>query len=208
MIEAVVFDVFGTVLQIGERRHPFRQLMQKLRLQGRKPRPDDARTLMTQNLGLAGVAALFGAQFSHSDLASLETDLFIELASIRRFDDTLEALGRLRAAGLKLGLCSNLAAPYAVPAKLLLPVFDVYAWSFEVGAIKPESTIYQQVIKQLGCEAANIAMIGDTLDTDVYGPIAQGMQGYHLKRDGKAEQGRFVSLTDFAEHVLQSAHLL
>ena len=75
MIQAVVFDVFGTLLQIGERRHPFRQLMQHLRLQGRTPRPDDARTLMTRNLGLAGAADYFGAQLSNSELASLESDL-------------------------------------------------------------------------------------------------------------------------------------
>ena len=79
MIQAVVFDVFGTLLQIGERRHPFRQLMQNLRLQGKTPRPDDARTLMTRNLGLAGAADYFGAQLSNSELASLESDLFTEL---------------------------------------------------------------------------------------------------------------------------------
>jgi len=141
MIQAVVFDVFGTLLQIDERRHPFRQLMQHLRLQGRTPRPDDARTLMTRNLGLAGAADYFGAQLSNSELASLESDLFTELASVRLFDDALESLNQLKNAGLKLALCSNLAAPYAIPAKLLLPSFDVYGWSFEVGAIKPEPVL-------------------------------------------------------------------
>lgn len=125
MLKAIVFDVFGTLLQIGERRRPFRKLMQQLRLQGRRPEPDDARTLMTQNLGLAGAAAYFGGQISHSALAGMEIDLFAELASICLFDDTLDALGMLREAGFKLALCSNLAVPYAVPAKLLLPVFDV-----------------------------------------------------------------------------------
>ncbi|GCA58317.1 hypothetical protein PSCT_04537 [Pseudomonas sp. SCT] len=41
MIQSVVFDVFGTLLQLGGRRHPFRQLMQHLRLHGKTPRPDD-----------------------------------------------------------------------------------------------------------------------------------------------------------------------
>ncbi|EOH6383456.1 haloacid dehalogenase [Stutzerimonas stutzeri] len=203
MIQAVVFDVFGTLLQIGERRHPFRQLMQHLRLQGRTPRPDDARTLMTRNLGLAGAADYFGAQLSNSELASLESDLFTELASVRLFDDALKSLNQLKNAGLKLALCSNLAAPYAIPAKLLLPSFDVYGWSFEVGTIKPEPAIYRQMIEQLGCEASAIAMIGDTLQADMLGPIGQGMRGYHLQREGKADQCGFVSLMDFAAHVLQ-----
>jgi len=103
----------------------------------------------------------------------------------------------------RFGLCSNLAAPYAIPAKLLLPSFDVYGWSFEVGAIKPEPAIYRQMIEQLGCEASAIAMIGDTLQADMLGPIGQGMRGYHLQREGKADQCGFVSLMDFAAHVLQ-----
>ncbi len=72
MIQSVVFDVFGTLLQLGGRRHPFRQLMQHLRLHGKTPRPDDARTLMPRNLGLAGAAAYFSAQLSRSELTSLE----------------------------------------------------------------------------------------------------------------------------------------
>lgn len=158
---------------------------------------------MTRNLGLAGAADYFGAQLSNSELASLESDLFTELASVRLFDDALESLNQLKSAGLKLALCSNLAAPYAIPAKLLLPSFDVYGWSFEVGAIKPEPAIYRQMIEQLGCEASAIAMIGDTLQADMLGPIGQGMRGYHLQREGKADQCGFVSLMDFAAHVLQ-----
>ncbi|WP_312572856.1 HAD family hydrolase, partial [Stutzerimonas balearica] len=69
--------------------------------------------------------------------------------------------------------------------------------------IKPEPAIYRQMIEQLGCEASAIAMIGDTLQADMLGPIGQGMRGYHLQREGKADQCGFVSLMDFAAHVLQ-----
>ena len=51
---------------------------------------------MTRNLGLAGAADYFGAQLSNSELASLESDLFTELASVRLFDDALESLNQLR----------------------------------------------------------------------------------------------------------------
>ena len=105
---------------------------------------------MTRNLGLAG-AADFRCAVEQPELASLESDLFTELASVRLFDDALESLNQLKNAGLKLACVPNLAAPYAIPAKLLLPSFDVYGWSFEVGAIKPEPAIYRQMIEQLGC---------------------------------------------------------
>lgn len=187
MIEAVIFDVYGTLLQIGERRRPFRQLMRWARSQGRQPLADDARTLMTRNLGLAGAASLFSTQLSHDELAGLELDLYAELASVRPYDDSLQALERLKEAGLKVALCSNLAAPYAVPTKLLLPEFDAYAWSFDVGAIKPEPAIYQHLIERLGCKLSSIAMIGDTLEAE---------------RDGIRGSGRFTNLMDFCEHIL------
>jgi len=201
VIEAVVFDAFGTLLQLGVRRHPFRQLMRQLRLQGRRPDPEDARTLMTRNLGLAGAANSFGAQISHAELAGIERDLFVELQSIRLFDDSLEALNKIRAAGLKIAICSNLAAPYAVPIRLLLPELDYYVFSFEVESIKPEPEIYQKTIDLLGCEASAIAMIGDTAAADMHGPIAQGMQGYLLQRNVAASGGGFRSLLEFAEYV-------
>jgi hypothetical protein len=69
---------------------------------------------MTQYLGLSGAAAYFGAQFSHSELASLEADLFAELASIRLFDDTLETLAQLKDAGLNSRCAPTLAAFSAI----------------------------------------------------------------------------------------------
>lgn len=157
---------------------------------------------MTRNLGLAGAASLFSTQLSHDELAGLELDLYAELASVRPYDDSLQALERLKEAGLKVALCSNLAAPYAVPTKLLLPEFDAYAWSFDVGAIKPEPAIYQHLIERLGCKLSSIAMIGDTLEADALGPGRLGIQGHHLQRDGIRGSGRFTNLMDFCEHIL------
>lgn len=205
MIEAVIFDVYGTQLRIGERRHPFRQLMKLLRDQGRHPRADDARVLMTHTVGLAEAAELFNAQLSHSELALLERDLYAELASIRAYDDSLAAVEKLKAAGLKVALCSNLAAPYAVPPQLLLPEFDAYAWSFEVGAIKPEPAIYQHLATQLNCPASSLAMIGDTLEADAIGPCNAGLQGFHLQREGCPAPQQFTDLLAFADFIVQGA---
>jgi HAD superfamily hydrolase (TIGR01549 family) len=160
---------------------------------------------MTQNLGLAGAADLFGTQLSRDELAGLELDLFAELASVRLYDDSLQAVESLKRAGLKVALCSNLASPYAIPAQLLLPEFDAYAWSFDVGAIKPEPAIYQYLIERLGCSASSIAMIGDTLEADALGPGRLGIQGHHLQRDGIGDSRRLTNLTDFCEHILHNS---
>ncbi|NWL76534.1 haloacid dehalogenase [Pseudomonas taiwanensis] len=204
MVEAVVFDVYGTLLRHGEARHPFRELMKLLRSQGRRPHPDDARTLMTNNVGLAGAAALFDCHLSHAKLSELEHDLHFELANIKAFEDGLVALNMLQNAGFKLGACSNLAAPYAIPAYLLLPKFDVYAWSFEIGAIKPEPAIYRHLVDTFGCAPSSIAMIGDTFEADVAGSCSAGLRGFHLQRE-TADFNEFEDLVSFAEWLIKTA---
>ena len=56
---------------------------------------------MTRNLGLAGAADLFGTQLGNDELATLELDLYAELASVRPYDDALRVLESLKRAGLK-----------------------------------------------------------------------------------------------------------
>lgn len=201
-IEAVVFDAFGTLLCIGTRKQPYLQLMRLAREEGRPPQGGDARTLMTQELGLAGAAERFQTSLQTSSLAALERDLFEELSSVTLYPDALPAISILREAGIKIAVCSNLAAPYAVPVKLLLPALDAYCWSFDVGAIKPEPTIYQHVANQLACPPSSLAMIGDTLDADCLGPRRWGLRGYHLCRQGKPADDAFSDLISFARFVV------
>lgn len=71
---------------------------------------------------MAGAAQLFGIELPASSLAPLELDLFAELASVTLNPDALWMLILLREAGLKIGICSNLAAPYGIPVQKLLPL--------------------------------------------------------------------------------------
>jgi FMN phosphatase YigB (HAD superfamily) len=87
---------------------------------------------------------MFGFTPKMPFLAKLELDLYAELASIKLYDDASFTLKALKNAGYKIGICSNLAAPYAVPVKLLLPFkMDFYVWSFESGAVKPYPRIFE-----------------------------------------------------------------
>ncbi len=190
-VKAVVFDLYGTLLSIEEPRRPYRQLLDQLREGGRAPRTDDAATIMTVDAGLAGMAAALGGQLSATRLAQLETDLFAELASVRAFDDAVPTLSALRARGLKLALCSNLASPYAVPARLLLPQMDVYGFSFVAEAVKPQAAFYAAVCAELGLPPEDVLMVGDTLAADVEGPLAYGMQACHLVRHGGLSTARY-----------------
>jgi HAD superfamily hydrolase (TIGR01549 family) len=182
-IKAVVFDVFGTLVEIDDKRRPFRQLMQLMEKAGRTPKPDDGMKIMSANVGLAGAAQMFGIEIPNNVLAELELELYAELATVKAYPEVKLTLESLRDAGLKIGVCSNLAAPYAVAVKLLLPFeLDNYTWSFEVGAVKPEAAIYEALCKGLNYDPHEVVMIGDTLDADYSGPRRFGIHGFHLAR--------------------------
>lgn len=200
-IRSVLFDVYGTLAEIGDKRAPFRKLLKIGERQGRRPSPGDAETIMASPLGLRAAADLLGIELAPAAAVALEEDLRAELASIRLFPDTLDTLAALRARGVRLGLCSNLAADYAQPIiDLLQGRLDAHTWSFAAGAIKPSPAIYAQACKALGCAPAEVLMIGDTAAADVDGPRAFGMQALLLDRKrASASAGTLHSLHDIVQ---------
>lgn len=56
----VVFDLFGTLVEYGVMHHPLRQLLMWARDNGRRPKPDDARRLMTVDGKLPDLVAMLG----------------------------------------------------------------------------------------------------------------------------------------------------
>lgn len=200
-VKAVLFDAYGTLVEIRDKRAPFRQLLRIGEQQGRLVRPQDAATLMSSPLGLRDAAQLLGIRLAKDELARLESDLQAEIASIRLFDDAAPALRTLQERGFRIGLCSNLAAEYAGPVTALLPVgLDACIWSFEAGAIKPNQAIYRQACQALGFAPANILMVGDTLAADVDGPRQYGMQSILLDRlQSSPAQGTLGSLSGVAD---------
>lgn len=182
-IRAVVFDVYGTLAEIRDRRSPFKQLLRYAEELGRPSQADDAALVMTQRGSFSELAERLGIATPEDLHRQLEAHLQAELLSIQLFDDVNETLAKVRAHGLKLAVCSNLAEPYAAPILNQLSVtLDCYAWSFEVGAIKPEPEIYAYVLQRLGCNADEVLFVGDSVQADLHGPTSIGMQARLIER--------------------------
>ena len=87
----------------------------------------------------------------------------------------------------------------------MLPGFDAYAFSYEVGVVKPNLIIYQSVCRDLGVELGQqmwgdrVFMIGDSIKCDRDGARAAEVAGFHLSREGR---GDFSNLIEFSERVL------
>ncbi|QQC83162.1 HAD family hydrolase [Acinetobacter bereziniae] len=178
----IIFDVFGTLVKIEKRRSPYRKLMKWLKENGRQPKPDDAKFIMSQNLSFTELIKLLGINIPEQLLQELAHDLDEEIQSIILYEDTLSTLEELKKLGFRLALCSNLAMPYGKVVSSFLPSLDAYAWSYEVGAIKPESQIYQYLIDKLQCHAKDILFIGDTILADYSGPNEFGMSARLIDR--------------------------
>lgn len=202
---AVIFDAFGTLVEIQQPTHPFRQLLREGRRQGRLPRADDIRMIMTRCLSLREAALSFGIKISPSQLAFLDQCLEEELASIRPYPDAVEAIELLQAAGVRLAVCSNLAMAYGPVVERIFPHLGAYGFSYRIGVMKPQAAIYQHTCDLLDVRLGNelrgqkrIVMIGDSERCDRNGPGQVGISGHLLRRNGDGAS----NLSHFARSLL------
>lgn len=174
-IQAVCFDGFGTLVEIGDKRRPFKALL------------DNAGSLsaatqaLTTPMTLRDLARDLATNTDEVWLAALEADLAAETASTQLRPGIDAVWSRLRRAGLKVSVCSNLAAPYADVLLGCLPDEpDAVVLSFEVGLMKPQPEIYELVCERLGLEPRQILFVGDTVEADVEGPRRAGLFAMHI----------------------------
>ena len=193
----VVFDLFGTLVEYGVVHHPFRQLLMWARDNGRRPKPDDARRLMTVNGELPELIAALGIAAPDWLLEQIQLQLQEELASLTLYDDVEPTLSALKASEVPFAICSNLASPYGRVLERLLGEYKfIRCMSYEVGFIKPEPEIYRTIGDIAQVNPGDCLFVGDTLLADYEGPRQYGMRACHLMRDLPSYGDRISSLKD------------
>lgn len=202
----IVFDLYGTLIQFGIKHHPFRKILLWAREQGRSPKPDDARKLMTVDKGCGELLETLGIFPPTNMLAQLHQEIQEELASLTLFDDVLPTLDVLTNQGIPLAICSNLAKPYGAVIDKLLPQFNFARHlSYEIGAIKPDREIYESSVAGTGLVPGQILFIGDTSLADYEGPTQFGFRAKHLVRGQTSEGNNIATLTEILPIVMPSA---
>jgi putative hydrolase of the HAD superfamily len=97
---------------------------------------------------------------------------------LRPFDDAVETIERLRAAGLGVGLLTN-GPSWLQRAKLevtgLGAQLDAIAISEEIGVSKPEVAAFRVAAAMLGAHVGETAMVGDSPVYDAAGAMAAGL---------------------------------
>ena len=130
------------------------------------------------------------------------------------FDDAVPALRALREAGLRIGVVSNMGRELgAVLDHLGLSAYlDHWMSSEEAGVAKPHAAIFQAALDQAGVRADAALFVGDSYESDVLGAQDAGMLAALLLRDpdAVAPPGCAVvhSLGDVLAHARPTASML
>jgi putative hydrolase of the HAD superfamily len=101
------------------------------------------------------------------------------------FEDVLPVLEELRGYGLKIGLVSNGARDLDEFVGHHGLEVDAAVGSRVHGKVKPDPTIFQAALAELGVAPTDAAMVGDSPEDDVEGARALGMRAFLIDRDNR-----------------------
>ena len=102
------------------------------------------------------------------------------------YEDALPVLDDLRSRGLKLGLVSNTGRDLDVFVAHHRLRVDAALGSGAFGRTKPHPTIFRAVLERLEVEPEDAAMVGDSIEDDVDGAHAAGIErAFLLDREGR-----------------------
>jgi len=127
------------------------------------------------------------------------------------FDDTLETLERLRAAGYRLGIISNWNEnlPKELSRLGLDRYFDFVVVSSLVGVAKPSPEIFHIALARAGCQPEEALYVGDNVMDDCLGARRAGLDVALIHRHGEAKTAQLLctvvypSLTALANRLLE-----
>lgn len=100
------------------------------------------------------------------------------------YEDTVPVLQELRGRGVKIGLVSNSARDVREFARHHALGIDAGISSFHHGKTKPHASIFRAVLDLLEVPPQEALMVGDSIDDDIEGARALGMQAVFLDRLG------------------------
>lgn len=192
--QAVVFDLFGTLID-NFRRDEFHAIVaEAARLMDAPPEPFAAeiRKLipgsLTGGYDIAGEAALacqaLGLQRTLEQATAAAAAWRVWALGLlqRPRNGVIVTLQTLRERGIGTGLISDCAEdiPVLWPQSPLAALIDVPVFSAREGIAKPDVDIYLRACRRLGVEPSAALYVGDTAD-EVVGALAAGLQALRIQ---------------------------
>ncbi len=185
--QAVIFDLYGTLIYLTAETKPYHKLFLELGLTIEEIREARIIALTEDFKDLSGFVNRIKPE-TRIALQQYEEEVAKEVASAKTYPETIKVLERLKERNMKLGLISNLASPYKKPFyDLGLHLyFDNILFSCAAGLKKPDLRIYQKILEEMVIEPFQALMIGDKEHCDVDPPKAIGMNAILLDRNNQS----------------------
>jgi FMN phosphatase YigB (HAD superfamily) len=98
------------------------------------------------------------------------------------YPDALHCLQRVRELGLRVGIVGNQTETLEAWARDAALPADVISSSASLGVRKPDVAFFAKVVELMGCEAREVAYVGDRVDNDVLPAGAAGLVAIHIRR--------------------------
>lgn len=124
------------------------------------------------------------------------------LNTMRLYDGVTEVFEMLKLMGIKIGFCTDLTANIQLRKIQHLGISDIpnaMVTSEECGAEKPNSLMFNCIMKKLGTSSNECVMIGDDYEKDICGAAALGINGIWLNMDLLKNVNECVCVSDFYE---------
>lgn len=129
------------------------------------------------------------------------TDVLLASFRFAPFSEAIPALGQLRRTGLRLVVVSNWdVSLHAVMAAVgLAKAVDAILTSAEVGAGKPAPVIFRRALELAGSDPAEAWHVGDSIEEDVAGARAAGIEPVLICRDGRERPSGVTTVASLSE---------
>lgn len=176
-MKAILLDGYGTLVQITDRRNPFRHVGGDDRDQRRR----FYENALSVDMSAQALLEPLGLEKTQTD--SILQALQAETLSIEAYPEAPAFLAHLDDLGLPWLVVSNLAQPYCQPLITALGISPLQCrFSCVTGLLKPDPEAMLQPCTDLGLHPSEVLMIGDSVRDDVGGAKAAGLNYFHLDR--------------------------
>ncbi len=187
MVKAVIFDMFETLVTLFTEHTYFGEdaasdacvdpvLYRKVWHENEKDRTTGK---MTIEEGIAETLRKLGV---YSD-ELLNTIVSKRLAALQETfdqipDESVQLLLELRRRGIKVGLITNTFSDERdlIRSSKLFPLFDATRISYEEGVLKPDPSMYQSIMEELGVKPEECLYVGDGGSKELFAARDIGMK--------------------------------
>lgn len=215
MTKAIIFDLWGTIIETGVVPSPSRQVKYFLRVQQSFPDFIVAfeHSFMTKKFNslqeaFENVVKDFNLKIPDFVYEKLVGTWNKNAILSKIYPETLEVLQELKNRGYKLYLLSNTDqfSFEQINTKFQLnELFDKVYPSFETGLLKANIEAYKQILKENDLNAEDVIMIGDSVDSDIKSAERAGIKGILVDRnDTREADEKVTSLSQLLDALKQA----